>query len=172
MSGPNYATNPPPPPGQPATWMPPGPPMSPPAPAVPMSQRFTPEHMAARVPWSFLAFVAQSLGLLFLFVGGLVAVSGGVLPPGCVSTPGNCNMGTAANVDWAIMVARLLLVLGLFGLAAGAGLHLQFRPGLASGASAEETRAYIARRRGEFILLLVSILLLFWIVSWSVTVLT
>lgn len=163
---------PPPPPGQTATWMPPPAPLSAPPPSVPITQRFTPENLTYKIPWSFLAFVAQSVGLLLLFVGGLVAVSGGVLPPGCVSTPTNCNSGTAANVDWAIMVARLLLVLGLFGLATGAGLHLQFRPGSTGGASAEETRAYIARRRGEFVLLIISILLLFVLVGWSVTILT
>jgi hypothetical protein len=137
-----------------------------------MTQRMSPEHLATKIPWSFLAFVAQSIGLLLLFVGGLIAVTGGVVPPGCIATPSSCNAGTAANVDWAIMAARLLLVLGLFGLAVGAGLHLQFRPALAAGASPEETRVYISRRRGEFILLVISILLLFAIVAWSVVVYT
>jgi hypothetical protein len=133
-----------------------------------MSQRFTPENMAGRIPWSFLAFLAQSIGLLLIFVGGLIAVTAGVVPPSCYSTV--CGGGTASNLAYGIMAARLVLVLGLFGLAVGAGLHLQFRPGLASGASAEETRAYIARRRGEFILLIFTIFLLFVIVWWSVVV--
>jgi len=171
MSGPNYASMPPPPPGQTATWMPPPAPLSAPPPSVPMSQRLSPEHLGPRIPWAFLAFLAQSIGLLLLFVGGLVAVAAGVFPPNCV-TATNCSAGTFTNVDYGIMVARLLLVLGLFGLATGAGLHLQFRPGLAVGASPEETRAYIARRRGEFILLVLSIVLLFVLVGWSVTVYT
>jgi hypothetical protein len=131
-----------------------------------MSQRFTPEHLSAKVPWSFLAFLAQSFGLLFIFVGGLIAVTAGVIPPNCFSNA--CGTGTASNIAYGIMAARLLLVLGLFGLAAGAGLHLQFRPGLASGSTPEETRAYLARRRGEFILLVFSIFLLFVLVWWSV----
>jgi len=157
---------PPPPPGPPANWMPPAP-MPPAAPSVPMTQRFTPENLSTRIPWAFLALLSQSLGLLFLFVGGLVAVTLGAYPPNCL-TASNCNAGTFSNVDYGIMVARLLLVLGLFGLAAGAGLHLQFRAALADGATPEQTRVYISRRRGEFILLVISILLLFAVVAWSV----
>jgi hypothetical protein len=135
-------------------------------PTVPFAQRMSPERLAEKVPWAFLAFFAQSIGLLLLFVGGLVAVTGGVFPPTCV-TASNCNAGTGTNVDYAIMVMRVLLVLGLFGLASGAGLHLQFRPAPAAGATPEETRVYLARRRGEFVLLVVTIVLLFILVGWS-----
>jgi len=134
-----------------------------------MSQRLAPEHLGARLPWAFLAFLSQSIGLLLVFVGGLIAVTAGVVPPSCFT--GGCGTGTEANVAWGIMAARLLIVLGLFGLAAGAGLHLQFRPALAAGASPEETRAYIARRRGEFLLLALTIVLLFLMVWWSVATL-
>jgi hypothetical protein len=133
-----------------------------------MTERFTPDHLASRIPWAFLAFLAQSIGLLLIFVGGLLAVTAGVTPPSCFN--GGCNGGTATNIAYGIMSARLLLVLGLFGLATGAGLHLQFRPALPSGATPEETRVYISRRRGEFILLVVTLLLLFAIVWWSVVV--
>jgi hypothetical protein len=125
--------------------------------------------MGERIPWSFLAFLAQSIGLLLLFVGGLIAVTAGVVPPSCFSSGGCAGSGT--NVAYGIMAARLLLVLGLFGLATGAGLHLQFRPALSSGATPEETRVYISRRRGEFVLLALSIVLLFAVVWWSVAVL-
>lgn len=169
MSGPDY-TEMPPPPGQSATWMPPPAPLTAPPPALPMTQRMAPEHLAMRIPWSFLAFLAQSVGLLLLFVGGLIAVTAGVYPPSCLTS--NCNANTLANIDYGIMVARLLLILGLFGLAAGAGLHLQFRPPLAAGATPEATRVYLARRRSEFALLVLTILLLFFLVWWSVTVVT
>jgi hypothetical protein len=149
-----------------APWMPQSAGMPPPPPGVPMTQRFTPENLAAKLPWSFLAFLAQSIGLLLIFVGGLLAVTGGVIPPGCFTS--SCGTGTEANIGYAVMVARLLIVLGLFGLATGAGLHLQFRPALADGATAEQTRAYLARRRGEFLLLVLTILLTIAIVWWSV----
>jgi len=136
-----------------------------------MTQRFTPENLSARIPWVFLAFLSQSIGILLLFVGGLIVVSFGVFPPNCV-TMSNCNAGTLTNVDYGVMVGRLLLVLGLFGLAVGAGLHLQFRPALADGATPEQTRVYLARRRGEFVLLALTILLLFAIVGWSATLYT
>jgi len=143
--------------------------MAPATPTVPLSQRLTPEHLAAKIPWAFLAFLAQSIGLLLIFVGGLLAVTAGVFPPNCYTS--TCSIGgTEANVAYGIMAARLLIVLGLFGLAAGAGLHLQFRPSLASGSSPEETRVYLGRRRGEFALLLISILLVVLIVYWSVQV--
>jgi hypothetical protein len=135
-----------------------------------MSQRFSPENMATRVPWAFLAFFAQSIGLLLIFVGGLLAVTAGVFPPGCLTS--SCGASSVANVDYGIMVARVLLILGLFGLATGAGLHLQFRPGPAAGATPEETRTYLSRRRGEFVLLVLCVLLLFGIVYWSVSVYT
>jgi hypothetical protein len=167
MSGPNSYSNPPPPPGQTATWMPPTGPTVPPAPAVPMSQRLAPENIGAKVPWAFLAFLAQSIGLLLIFVGGLIAVTAGVVPPSCFSSATACGSGTASNIAYGVMAARLLLVLGLFGLATGAGLHLQFRPPLASGATPEETRVYLARRRGEFLLLVISLVLLFALVWWS-----
>jgi hypothetical protein len=163
---------PPAPPPPPATWMPPGsayPPMAPAAPSVPLSQRLAPDHLGAKIPWAFLAFLAQSVGLLLIFVGGLLAVTAGVFPPNCYNS--TCGAGgTEMNIAYGIMAARLLILLGLFGLATGAGLHLQFRPSPASGATPEETRVYLARRRGEFALLLISVLLVVLIVYWSVQV--
>lgn len=126
----------------------------------------SPEALAAKVPWQFLAFIAQSIGLLLLFVGGLIAVTAGVIPPNCFNSACSAG-GTDANIAYGVMAARLLLVLGLFGLAAGAGLHLQFRPALVAGSSPEDTRVYLARRRGEFLLLVLSILLVFVLVFWS-----
>jgi hypothetical protein len=157
---------PPPPPSVPQTWMPPGS-YAPPPTKVPLAQRMTPESLGAKVPWQFLAFIAQSIGLLLIFVGGLVAVTAGVYPPSCYNTTPACSGGTYENIAYGLMSARFLLILGLFGLAAGAGLHLQFRPALESGSTPEATRAYLARRRGEFLLLVLTIVLVFVIVIWS-----
>jgi hypothetical protein len=170
MSGPDVTMMPPPPPPTPpapSTWMPPG--MTS-APTPPLSQRLSPEAMGAKIPWQFLAFIAQSVGLLLIFVGGLIAVTAGVFPPNCYNASPACGAGTAENIAYGIMSARLLIVLGLFGLAAGAGLHLQFRPMLTAGATPEQTRTYLARRRGEFGLLVLTVLLVILIVYWSVQV--
>jgi hypothetical protein len=144
--------------------------MPPSAPSTPLSQRLTPHHLAERVPWESLAFLSQAVGLLLLFVGGIVAVTLGVFPANCLTS--TCHGGDFANVDYGVMVARLLLVLGLFGLATGAGLHLQFRAAPEAGASPEQTRIYLSRRRGEFLLLALTIILLVYLIVSSVTVYT
>ncbi|MCI4364947.1 MAG: hypothetical protein L3K10_02640 [Thermoplasmata archaeon] len=170
MSVPDAIPPPPPPPppaGTSSNWMPPPPPYSG-ADKASMGQRFTPESLAARLPWAFLAFLAQSIGLLLIFVAGLIAVTGAVIPANCYNSLTTCNTGTAVNLAYGIMVTRLLLVLGLFGLAAGAGLHLQFRPELRAGATPEETRVYLSRRRGEFVLLVLTLVFVFLIIWWSV----
>jgi hypothetical protein len=170
MSGPNSYMPPPPPQtqqGTGATWMPPPPPLT--APPGPMGQRFSPESLGHRLPWGFLAFISQSFGLLLVFLGALVVVIIGVVPPNCYNGM-TCTGSTAAGILWGVMIARVLLVLGLFGLAAGAGLQLQFRPGPSMGASTEETTAFVARRRGEFFLLALCIVLLFAVVVWAAVV--
>ncbi len=158
---------PPPPPPSPATWMPPSAPYAGTPPGAPLSQRLSSENLAQRFPWAFLAMGAYAIGLLLLFVGGLVAVTAGVWPPSCLNST-SCGTGaTLENVYYGIMVARLLLVLGLFGIATGAGLHLQFAHEPASGLTPETTRLYISRRRFERVLLVFTVLLLFVIVYWA-----
>lgn len=152
---------PPPPPG--ATWS------TPPSlavPSVPVAQRLTPEAMASRLPWQSLALLSQGLGLLLVFLGTLVMVAFGYIPVSCVAAT-TCSQGTLQGVLYAIDAARLLWTIGLFGLAVGAGLHLQFRPPPTFPSSPEETRVYLARRRGEMIMLVLALLLLFLVLLYS-----
>jgi hypothetical protein len=136
------------------------------SPATPMSARMSPDSMATRVPWAVLAFFSQSAGLLLIFVAGLVVVTAGVIPPSCYASGATCS-NAGANALWGLMAGRVLLILGLFGLAVGAGLHLQFRPAPTAGATPEEVRVYLSRRRAEYLLLVITVLIAVWIIQWA-----
>jgi hypothetical protein len=131
-----------------------------------MGQRFSPEALAARLPWQFLALFSQGIGLLLVFLGTVVMVAFGFIPVSCVAAT-NCSQGTLQGVLYGIDAARLLWTVGLFGLAVGAGLHLQFRPPPTFPSTPEETRVYLARRRGELIMLVIALLLLFLLMLYS-----
>jgi hypothetical protein len=163
MANPTDMAPPPPPPNAPYGY----PPMPPPAaPRRSLAERFSPEAMAAsKGPWTVLALFGQAIGLLLLFVGTLVVVVAGGFPADCFTT--TCTTSTAQGVAYGIETARILWVIGLFGIAAGAGLRLQFQAPPASPSTPEETRVYLARRRGEFVILVISILLLFGLLLWS-----
>ena len=134
-------------------------------PSVPLSERWSAEALAAKGPWALLAMVSQAIGLLLLFIGTLVIVVAGSTPADCFTS--TCGTSVGQNVAYGIETARLLWTIGLFGLAAGAGLRLQVVNVHPTGTTPEETRLFLARRRGEFILLIVSILLLFLVLVWS-----
>jgi hypothetical protein len=154
MSGPStMPPGPPPPPGAYGY-----PPAGPGTPTVPVSERFTPESLAARGPWSFLAFLAQAVGLVLVFVGTLVVVVAGAFPADCL---GGCTVTTGQGVLYGLETARILWTLGLFGIAGGAGIRLQFQVPNPLPTTPEATRIYLARRRGEFAILVIALLLLF-----------
>jgi len=136
-------------------------------PSRPLSERFSSEALAARGPWAFLAMLGQGMGLLLLFVGTLVMVLVGSNPADCFTAAPPCAGSTAQSVAYGIETARLLWTIGLFGIAAGAGLRLQIVNAHPLPTTPEETRIYLARRRGEFVILVVAILLLFAILIWS-----
>lgn len=131
-----------------------------------MTQRYGPQAMASRIPWQSLALISQGLGLLLVFLGTVIMVAFGYIPVNCVAAT-TCSAGTLQGVLYGIDVSRLLWTVGLFGLAVGAGLHLQFRPPPSFPSTPEETRVYLARRRGEFIMLALALLLLFLLTLYS-----
>ncbi len=158
MSGPGASDFPPPPTPPPdGAWSPPPPPNSSNA---PLSQRFDPGALGHRGPWRFLAAAAQGLGLVFLFLGTAVIVAFGSTPVSCIASATACAQGTLQGGASAIVLGHLFWAFGLFGLAGGAGLNLYLGTPPAH-ASPEETQIYLARRRGEFLLLLASTGLLF-----------
>jgi hypothetical protein len=133
---------------------------------VPISQRFAPETMASRHAWRFYALVAQGVGLVLIFLGTAIMVLFGYVPVNCVGAT-TCSGGTYQGILYGIDIARFLWTLGLFGIALGAGIQLQFRTPPTFPSTAEETRVYLAHRRGEFIMLVVSLVLLFLITLLS-----
>ncbi len=123
--------------------------------------------MAAKGPWAFLAMLGQGIGLLLVFVGTLIMVVAGSNPADCFTANPACGASTAQGVAYGIETARLLWTLGLFGIAAGAGIRLQIVGATSLPTTPEQTRIYLARRRGEFVILVVSIVLLFILLVWS-----
>jgi hypothetical protein len=129
---------------------------------MPVSQRFSPDAMAARYPWRFLALVLQGVGLLLVFLGTAIMIAFGYVPISCVGgAAASCTQSNLQSIVYGIDTAHLLWTVGLFGIAAGCGLQLQFRGPPNFPSTPEETRVYIAHRRGEFAMLVISVVLLF-----------
>jgi len=123
--------------------------------------------MASNGIWSVLAMLGQGIGLLLLFIGTLIVVVAGSYPADCFTQIPACGASTAQGVAYGIETARLLWTLGLFGIAAGAGLRLQIVNVHPLPTTSDETRVYLARRRGEFVILVVALVLLFVLLVWS-----
>lgn len=165
MATPLDGTPPPPPPAA-YGYPPSASPAAPVAAGPKLSERFSPESIAARGPWNFLALLAQGLGLILLFVGTLVVVVFGSYPADCFTS--TCAYGSLdQGIAYGIETARLLWTLGLFGIAAGAGIRLQFTTPNPAPTTPEGTRMYLARRRGEFVILVIAIVLLFLLLLFS-----
>lgn len=107
------------------------------------------------VPWSLLSDLARGLGLLLLFVGTLVDVIGGTYPADCFTS--TCTTSTSASLQYAILAARILWVLGAFGLSSGAAIQLHFVLVTPESDSSEENARYLAARRAAFVTFLVGI---------------
>jgi hypothetical protein len=170
MSGSSGEAYPPPPPPPPSggTWTPPPSPAgAPAAPPVPLSQRFDPDKMATRGPWRLIALASQGIGLLLVFLGTLLTVVFGYIPVSCIGSTSGCGSNPLTGMADAIIAGRALWALGLLGLAGGSAIHLQVVPRPSSPLSPEETRIYLARRRGEYVVLVLSIVLLFVLLLYS-----
>lgn len=117
--------------------------------------------MERRGPWRMAGYGAQGLGLLFLFLGTAIVVAFGSTPVSCIASTTACAQGTLQGAANAIVLGHLFWAFGLFGLAGGAGLLLYLGTSSAHPMNPEETQIYLARRRGEFLLLLAATGLLF-----------
>lgn len=117
-----------------------------------------------------LAFWSRALGFLLLFIGTLVAVAFATAGGGCFTTNPDCGPGSgfltgAAN---ALLAAKILWVIGLFFVGAGAGIKLHWGLGRSSNATPEELRALIHDRWLNGILVLTSIVLLWLLLGMVV----
>jgi hypothetical protein len=180
MSGPYGNAPPPPPPADTsgATWTPPPPGMAPMqgyAPYPPMAApkpKMTPERMGEMIHANSLAFWAQAIGFLLVFIGTVLAIFWASPSASCYASGGTCSTAsdisnTVQSIDWAIMLSKFLWALGLFGIAAGCGLHLRFTTVTPTDSSPEATRIFLARRRGEFVMFVIALLLLFLLLTYS-----
>jgi hypothetical protein len=108
------------------------------------------------------------LGFLLLFVGTLVAVVAGSVQPVCYSSSACTNWpGTWA---WAVIIAEVLWVIALFFLGASSGLQLMRGLKAPSGGTPEEYRWVLTERWFNFLMVIVSIVLLWFILSGVVAI--
>jgi succinate dehydrogenase/fumarate reductase cytochrome b subunit len=131
----------------------------------PLSERFTAAELAPKIPFESVAFVLQSISIVLLFVGGLIAVTVGVYPPSCAAT--GCSAGALTIVGYGLMASRILIVLGLFGIAVGNGMHLEFDPPPRAAATPQDVSAYNARRWMGIVLEIFLFTLLIIVVIWA-----
>lgn len=116
-----------------------------------------------------LSFWARALGFVLLFIGTLVAIISATPGAGCFGTNPSCGptSGFVTGAANAILAAKILWSLGLFFLGAGAGLRLHWGMNRSSSLSSDELRAQIHDRWMNLILVLVSIGLLWLLLTGS-----
>ncbi len=118
------------------------------------------QQSARPIPWSMLAFWSRVVGFLLIFVGTLLAVAGGTVWGGCVTDPASCGTSWASGVLNTIGTAKILWVLGLFALGAGAGVKLHFSLQNPAPGRAEDLQYVAAERRANYFVLAICIVLL------------
>jgi hypothetical protein len=119
---------------------------------------------AARpIPWLMMGNLAKIIGFVLFFVGVILVVAFASVPGGCISSAGSCsgtNTGFASGALNAIIAGKILVVLGLAGFGAGAGIKLHWgaKPG-----PGEDAAPWLADHRFNGLLFIVSILLLLYL---------
>jgi hypothetical protein len=111
-----------------------------------------------------IAFWGRTIGFILLFIGTLVQVIWGSFPASCVTGATGCSAGNLTtyyqSVANAILISGLLWTLGLFFLGSGAGLKLHWVLKQPAGQSQQELTAWVADRRLNGALVILSIVLL------------
>jgi hypothetical protein len=119
-----------------------------------------PPKRAAIDPWPLLGFWMRAIGFLLIFAGTLVVVLGASPGGGCYTSAGSCGTGFLGQVANSIWAAKILWVLGLGALGAGAAIRLHWNLQWPDNATPEHVTWLLADRRFNAILFLVSIVLL------------
>ncbi|MCI4344246.1 MAG: hypothetical protein L3J87_01280 [Thermoplasmata archaeon] len=137
-----------------------GAPPPPPPMWMPVAAAATPNY------WPLISFWGRVIGFILLFVGTLIQVVVGSYPASCVTGATGCSAGNVVSYLQGdangLLASGILWALGLFFLGSGAGIKLHWilkRP--PSQASAEELSAWVADRRLNGIIVLLTVVLLF-----------
>lgn len=152
MSGP-MSQGPPPPYGAPAPA-----PAQPPSPMWAAGGSYLPNMR--HDPWGMISFFSRAVGFLLLFIAALVIISIVSVPGNCVTTPSNCGATYLSNAYTAIVVTKILAVLGLAALGFGAAVKLHYGLRASSATSPDEGRIVAAERRANMGLFIASIVLI------------
>ncbi|HEV8049708.1 MAG TPA: hypothetical protein VGP88_03845 [Thermoplasmata archaeon] len=141
----------------------PPPPLSQPPNAPPPPPMWTPMGVPQRRmmidPWPLLGFWARAVGFLLLFLGTLIVVSFASPGGGCVTTPSSCS-GFAAQALNAVLAGKILWVLGLGALGAGAAIRLHWGLRMPENPRPDEVNFVLADRRANGLLFILSMALL------------
>jgi len=139
-----------------------GPPGSAPAPPPPMWMPMPVQAPAASrgIPWPMLSFISRILGFVLLFVGTIVEVAGASIGGGCVTDPTSCGTNYLAGILNYIIVGKILWVLGLFFLGAGAGIKIHWGLQMPASGKPEDVRYVAWDRLANYGILGLSILLM------------
>lgn len=103
------------------------------------------------------------LGFVLLFLGTLVAVAAGSIEPGCF--PSGCPSSYGSTWAWAVLVGELLWTIALFFLGASSGLQLMTGLRAPVGGTPEEYRWVQTERWFNFLMVALSIVLLWFLLS-------
>lgn len=143
------------------------PPNSPPPAAWNPPPGWTPPGAPRPMAWGMLSFLAKTIGFALLFVGALVLVIVATAPGNCYGTspPANCIENYLSGAYTGVVIAKILFVLGLAGIGAGAGLKLHFGGSWPASGRAEEVSLLVAERRFNGLLFAVVVVLMFLLVA-------
>jgi hypothetical protein len=112
---------------------------------------------------TILVWGGRVLGFALIFLGTLIAVVAGSIPADCFST-GGCS-GFGGTWAWASLIGSTLWVIGLFFLGGSSGLQLLRGLHAPTGGSPEEYRWVLTERWFNFLTVLASIVLLWFLLS-------
>jgi hypothetical protein len=112
---------------------------------------------------SMMVTWGRILGFLVLFVGTLVAVAAGSVQPVCFASSGCSAYG--GTWAWAVIIGEILWTIGLFFLGGSSGLQLMRGLKAPVGGTPEEYRWVTTERWFNFLMVALSIVLLWFLLS-------
>jgi hypothetical protein len=111
-------------------------------------------------PWPILGFWTRAVGFFLIFAGTLVVVLGASPGGGCYTNAASCGIGFIGQIANAIWAGKILWVLGLGALGAGAAIRLHWGLQMPENATSEHVAWIVSDRRMNGILFLVCLVLL------------